>query len=68
MKTLKEKTLVVDNVMEIGDAHRYVNHSDRLATIGFNSRESLIKYAEILIFDTGTVALMGLRYNGFFGK
>jgi hypothetical protein len=48
------------------DYYRFVNHSERLATTGFSSEVGLLKNADIIRVDEGTLALMRARYLKMF--
>ncbi len=63
---LKEYTLTNSNIEFKDHYYRYINHIDRLATTGFNSRERLVSYSDTLRFDTNTVKVMQQIYRLLF--
>jgi hypothetical protein len=65
---LSRATLKKENAQlcPIGE-YRYINHSDKVATLGFSSVEELFEYTYIR-FDKVTVPLMQNRYKQLFQK
>ena len=67
MKTLKQKTLTLNNIIVCKDNYyRYVNHNDKLITLGFKTKEALIKWSGLIRFDNLSIKLMNKRYYEFF--
>ena len=63
MEALKLATTLKRNIMQTKDGHfRYVNSEDRVATIGFKSKETMLEHTEVLVFDAQSVKLMRCRY------
>ncbi len=48
------------------DQYRFVNHTERLASTGFGSEVGLLKNADIIRIDAGTLAIMRTRYLEMF--
>jgi len=48
--------------------YRYVDHSKRLATTGFKTKEKLLEYSSSIRFDKGTLHTMIERYNNYYGE
>lgn len=65
MKQLHAKVCTEANIQNTPDGYwRYVDHSEKLATTGFKSRNGLIKNEDIIRFDSGTLVRMRERYDG----
>lgn len=48
------------------DQYRFVNHKEQLASTGFGSEVGLLKNADIIRIDAGTLELMRARYLTLF--
>ena len=66
MDNLKQNTVIDSNIVFIDEAFRYVNHIDKLATTGFTKMNGLLKNADIIRFDEGTLKLMRERYDSLY--
>ena len=66
MDNLKQNTVIDSNIVFIDGAFRYVNHIDKLATTGFTKMNGLLKNADIIRFDEGTLKLMRERHNSLY--
>lgn len=58
----KNSVLKQSNILFFNGFWRYVDHTNKLATTGFKSRDALIKNTSILRFDKDTMLLMKKRY------
>ena len=66
MEELKERTIDLKNIVCIDGTFRYVNHIDKVATIGFGSMHALVDNRRMIRFDKGTLLLMQKRYLDLF--
>jgi hypothetical protein len=65
LENLKNRTLKEKNIELKNGLYRYINHTDKLATTGFLSKENLEKNKDIIRFDSSTIEIMNNRYNSF---
>ena len=62
-ETLKLNTVKEENISFVNGFFRYINHSDRLATTGFSTKEGLIRNKMAFRFDPQTIYIMRGRYE-----
>lgn len=61
---LKQNTIKDENIKQTKNGYyRYVNHSNKLTTTGFGSKEALKRNSDIIRFDSETIKKMKERYN-----
>lgn len=68
MKALHRETTDPKNIDKTQGLFRYVNHEQKIATIGFVSIEKLKKYEPDIRFDTKTIEIMRQRYQEIYGQ
>ena len=65
-KTLKSVVLKQNNILLCSTFYHYVDHTNRLVTPGFKTKEALLRNTDIIRFDKNTLILMEIRYCNIF--
>lgn len=63
MSDLKSETLKSSNIVYLCGCYRYVNHAEKLATMGFTTLGALLKYTPDFRFDDRAVNNMRDTYK-----